>query len=231
MRLIILVLALSSCVLSQSPAPARVADARDERVQVFLKNGHSLVGIVRGGARIERLVRGRFVPSDDKTVRLAGVRVWYYQDLDGYIFLEYKSLERIEVLGVLTSDESRALADAVAAARWSRSTSNVASSRPSTPDRGDDGDKPADDVAGAFSAEEKALLDAYPPEKGWNPDRFGEIQRRKIVLHVNPTSEEQGFVDVFPSFQAAFRKWEAQQAAKADSPPKPVEKTTPPGDG
>ena len=90
---------------------------RDERVQVILKNGHSLIGIAKQGIRCERLVRGNFKPSSDAPDRSAGIRVWYYQDLDGYIFLESKGLDRVDVLGTLTAEESRALAEAVAAAR------------------------------------------------------------------------------------------------------------------
>jgi hypothetical protein len=209
MRSILTLLVSASLVCAQGTSDQ---GPRDERVQVLLKNGHSLIGIAKSGVRCERLVRGKFQSCSNPQERAAGIRVWYYQDLDGYIFLETRQLERVEVLGTLSAEESRALFDAVAAAHGSRvqrDPAPVAADR--RPDGGPDSrPAPAPEVSG-FTAEEKAIVDRFPPDKGWSPEKFGELQRRKIVLHVNPTAEEQAFIDAFPTFQVAWRKWLATQ--------------------
>jgi hypothetical protein len=215
MRSILTILAAASLVLGQDP---QVKDVRDERVQVVLKNGHSLIGVAKSGVRCERLVRGKFKPCDDSAERSAGIRVWYYQDLDGYIFLEARHLDRVEVLGTLTAEESRSLAEAVAAAHGVRVHRDPGAPAAKRTDGGPDSRPiPAPEVSG-ITAEEKALLDRFPPAKGWSPEKFGELQRRKIVLHVNPTSEEQAFIDGFPAFQVAWKKWLATQPAPAPAP-------------
>jgi hypothetical protein len=208
MRSILSFLVIASFLAAQD-APSQ--EPRDERVQVLLKNGHSMIGIAKAGVRCERLVRGNFKPCSDLADRSAGVRVWYYQDLDGYIFLDSRVLERIEVLGKLTPEESRALADAIAMAHRSRIV-QLPTSRPAA--RGEDGtgSRPAPVVdPNALTSDERALLERFPPEKGWSPEKFGELQRRKIVLHVAPSKEEQSFVDRFPDFQTAWKKWLATQ--------------------
>src|SRR5688572_26758073 len=108
MRSILSLLFIAAVVVAQEQSSK---EPRDERVQVLLKNGHSMIGIAKAGVRTERLVRGNFKPGTDATDRGSGIRVWYYQDLDGYIFLESRSLERVDVLGTLTPEESRALSD------------------------------------------------------------------------------------------------------------------------
>jgi hypothetical protein len=213
MRSICFFLVFASLAGAQEPA-AKDKDARDERVQVLLKNGHSMIGVAKAGVRCERLVRGNFKPSSDSTERAAGIRVWYYQDLDGYIFLETRTLERVEVLGTLTPEESRALAEAVAAAHGSHTT--FAESRPSGKSASGAESRPSADPNG-LTAAEKALLERFPPDKGWSPEKFGELQRKKIVLHVNPSDEEQAFIDDFPAFQGAWRKWLAAQPKADDS--------------
>jgi hypothetical protein len=215
MRSILSLLVVAVIAGAQEPAK----EGRDERVQVLLKNGHQMIGIAKAGIRCERLVRGNFKPGDDPTDRSSGIRVWYYQDLDGYIFLETRTLERVEVLGTLTSEESRALSEAIAAAHGSRI--DAPSSRPSTttakPVAGSDSRPAPQTDPNGLTAAEKVLLDRFPPDKGWCPEKFGELQRKKIVLHVNPSDEEQAFIDDFPAFQGAWRKWLAVQPPKPDA--------------
>jgi hypothetical protein len=222
MRSISLMLFVASLAWTQGPSAP--PEGKDERVQVVLRNGHSLIGIAKSGMRSERLVNGKFKPSTDPTDPRTGIRVWYYQDLDGYIFVEQKALERVDVLGSLTTDESKALSDAVAAARGARA--HVVAAAASRPAR-KEGDpapesKPATDLDG-YTAVQKSILERFPPEKGWNPEKFGELQRRKIVLHVNPSNEEQAFIDEFPTFQEAWQRWLAAHP-KSEEAPKSEEK-------
>src|SRR5262249_58908311 len=135
--------------------------------------------------------------------------------------------ERVDVLGKLSNEESRALSDAVAAARGARvQFAAVTSSRPSKKDGETASEsRPEKKDGTSYTAQEKALLDRFPPDKGWNPEKFGELQRRKIVLHVNPTTDEQAFIDEFPTFQGAWKKWLAMrpkmdEAPKSEEPPK-----------
>jgi hypothetical protein len=224
------VLVLAAAVGAASAQSSRPASdpASDERVSVTLKNGESLTGIALRGVKNERLVAGRFEPAKDATGPKTGVRLYYYRELDGYLFLEHKQIEKLEVLDTLTREQSKELADAMAAARRGREAARKAvdaarresESRPS-PEEGDvPEDKPKRTGPEPLTEDEKALLTKFPPSEGWSPETFGELKRRSIVLHVYPNANEQEFLDNFASWQKAWTKWSALQAKESPEKPK-----------
>ncbi len=178
----------------------------DVRVQVTDLKGEPFTGIARGGVTVEVSRRGQFTKGDDKKAKGAGIRLWYWRDLDGYVFLEYSRIKSTSILGELSVEESAALLKAMTvtrtpASRPTRVTESVPvpESRPA---------EPTPDPADA------AILKEFPIDEGWNPERFGEIQRRRIVLHINPTKKEQEFVDRFDEFRTAYDKAEAAKPSK-----------------
>ncbi|HYC76774.1 MAG TPA: hypothetical protein VEI02_04010 [Planctomycetota bacterium] len=210
------------CVAQDS----RPADPPDQRVAVTLKNGEKLTGIAVRGVLCERLDRGHFAPCEDPKAAKTGIRLWYYRDLDGYVFLENPLVTKIETLGPLSRDQSRDLVDAVGTAREGREAANrerVAAKRKAAESR----PAPAPDVEGPpaepkpdpndLTEEERALLAKFPPESGWSPEKFGEIKRRMIVLDVYPNPAEQEFLDHFPAWRSAVIKHAAKEAAKPDA--------------
>jgi hypothetical protein len=52
-----------------------------------------------------------------------------------------------------------------------------------------------------------ALLDRFPPDKGWTKEKKSEIERRKIVLNVFPNKEEQAFLDSFEEWSKQYDEW------------------------
>lgn len=219
MRLDVPSLAVALCVaaVAQDSKPATVA--ADERVAVTLKNGESLLGVAPKGVKNERLVAGRFLASQDPSEPKTGIRVWYYRDLDGYVFLEHRQIEKIEVLGRLTAEQSRELAEAIGTARRGadearrRANAKRSESRPTPPEEGDE-PAPTPAKPEGLTDDEKALLADYPPEEGWSAEKFGELKRRSIVLDIYPNAKERGFID-------RFAEW---QKAQAKLPPPDVEK-------
>lgn len=214
-------LALAPCLAGQSSRPAS-EPARDERVSVTLKNGETLTGVALRGIKNERLVQGRFEPATDATLPKTGVRLYYYRDLDGYLFLEHKNVARLDVLDTLTREQSQELADAMRKARegrdLARKAAAAARARPESRPAPEEGDEPGPPERSAapepLSEDDRAILEKFPPSEGWSPETFGELKRRSIVLHVYPTAREQEFLDAFPSWRAAWTKQAALDAAK-----------------
>ncbi len=213
----IVLIAANVCGQDSRPGPVRPPD---ERVLVTLRNGETLTGVAPQGVKNERLVGGRFLPSDDTRAPKAGIRVWYYRELDGYLFLEQKQVAKVEVLDRLSSEQSKELADAMAAGRRGRDDARraaalarrAAESRPA-PEEGDEPEAPPLKPAPLTEAE-LAILTRFPPEEGWTPEKFGELKRRSIVLHVYPNANEQAFLDEFESWREAFGRWSALEAVK-----------------
>lgn len=183
------------------------ATAPDLRVQVALKNGSSIVGIAPGGCLSERPSRAGYESCPDREERKSGIRIWYYRNLDGFIFLPHKTVGDVKVLNALDPAESKILRDAAARAR----------KEPKAAGRSEEPREAA--APGDLSAEEAGLLKLFPPDRGWSPDRYGEIQRRRIVNDVQPTGEEARFVESYAAWEKALKR---SLAAKQEKPAEPA---------
>jgi hypothetical protein len=197
---------------------------RDERVQVDLKNGSIIMGIAAQGRLCERIGRRGYEVVEDTGVRSSGIRIWYFKNQDGFIFLPYRSIEKVTRIGALTDDDSRILRSAIAKAEASRRATATPTTLSGTPGMG----TPLEPLAETptLTEAEMALLKEFPPEDGWGSERFGEIQRKKIVMGIMPQGAELRFLDVFPAWEQALR---TRNAAKAldDAKPAPAAKPAP----
>ncbi len=63
-------------------------------------------------------------------------------------------------------------------------------------------------------AERFKLLAQFPPDKGWSEVRREEIEQRKIVVNVFPSTEEQAFLDHFEEWKKQYAEWTAQKEKK-----------------
>lgn len=198
-------------MLLASTASAQKTKRPDLRVQVELKNGSALIGVAQHGRLVERLHRGGYVATEQKSSRRAGIRVWYFRNQRGFIFVPYRNISKVTELGVLTADDTVALKAAVRQAEQSRKVA-----KPLVPVKSVDpkSDKP-DDAPTPLSEEERRLLEEFPPSKGWSAERFGEIQRKKIVLKRQPTVGEKKFVKNFEAWDRAQKKRQARADARA----------------
>lgn len=66
------------------------------RVQVRLKNGNRLLGVVKDSHIIQRADGYRFVKTDARDPG-AGIRLWYYNNSNSFIFLPFDSLQDYQV--------------------------------------------------------------------------------------------------------------------------------------
>ena len=61
---------------------------------------------------------------------------------------------------------------------------------------------------------ERALVAQFPPNQGWGPERRKLIEYRFLNMHLNPTEEEQRFLDLYDQWYAAAQKVQALDAKR-----------------
>jgi hypothetical protein len=206
------------------------------RVTVRLRNGSRLKGVVKNERFIERVDGLSFVPADLRA-RGAGLRLWYYDNTNSYIFLPYDSILSHSIGEKLTDAEVRAIAERLDEER--RAALAKAAHKPA--DGPDAAGKVADPNAppatttpqpeagatkGALTAEQTALLTEYPPEDGWGLDRLREIETRKVTVGAYPDARSARFQQVFAQWNEA---WELKRA-QTTADPTPAPTPAPPGD-
>lgn len=209
------------------------------RVTVRLLNGSRLRGVVRNGRFIERVDGLTFVPSE-MTEPNAGLRLWYYDETNSYIFLPYASIEthqigeqlsQLEVIeiGRQFDEQARKRAE-LAASERDRATAEKQQDKTGTADAGKGATPPAG-TSSPLTAEQKALLDEFPISGGWGKDRMEEIESRKIRLGVYPDDKSKRFLEVFSQWNEAnelARAAESQSTRQSVGPtPVPTPGPTP----
>jgi hypothetical protein len=239
-------------------AAAKVAPLpKDRVVAVHLKNGN----IVRGYALDSRLFerelrvtaaqaeRGAFKAQEayeavkDAKVPGAGIRVWYPNNAQGFVFIAYTQIEKVDAGRVLTRAEQDALFATIRAkeARIAQAAAKL---------RAESAQKDAAEEAlrramieesiarskGVTVDDDRkkrdALLLRFPPgegAEGWNAARKSSIERKLTVLGIIPSADEQEFVKAYKDWAQA--KSEAEQLGwkpPAATPVTPEGAGTPP---
>ncbi len=215
---------------------------RNVKVRVRLRNGESLVGVVKEGRFIEKPQGLEFVPADIRT-KGAGIRLWYYDNTDGYIFIPYTLIRTYKVIRTLTDVEIKEIRDRILAYRrraaeegkkrleeLARRKKEMAEEEKAAQKL----EKLAKDIEAKKKreAEEKrllALVKEFPPEEGWGPDKIEEIRIRKVALGVFPDARSKRFIQVYEDWKkgvALLEKKKAEEkAAKKEgggAEPKPA---------
>ena len=113
------------------------------------------------GRLVEVRVRGFFKTAEDAKSPRAGIRVFYYRNANGFIFLPYRTIKEVVVLGKLTKEQKEALETAVAASERA-----AARGRKKTVD----GSTPKPELSG-LTEKERELLTKFDPAKGWSAER------------------------------------------------------------
>lgn len=199
------------------------------KVKVRLKNGNKINGIVRNGRFIEKHDGLDFVVTDKRD--RAGLRLWYYNGTNSYIFLPHASIAHYK-LGIKMSD--REIMDLekrlVAAERRRREMEReLAEERRKRllAKRKNDGKKTTaqkqseeqDKYGRKLTDDERklmALLEEYPPEKGWGEKKIKDLKLRRITIGVYPNKEEKKFEDSFEDWKKAV---ELQKELERNKPP------------
>ncbi|HHI80656.1 MAG TPA: hypothetical protein ENK02_11830 [Planctomycetes bacterium] len=195
---------------------------RNVKVRVRLRNGESLIGVVKEGRFVEKVRGLEFVPADIRT-KGAGIRLWYYDNTDGYIFLPYTMIRTYKILKELTGVEIKAIRDRILERR--RKASELAKKRLMELKRREqellknkNASKKLDKLAKNLKEEEKkrkeeerllALIQEFPPDKGWGPKKIEEIRIRKVAIGAFPDAKSKRFVEVFEDWVKGYNLWKA----------------------
>lgn len=232
--------AVPSKPLSEAPAKAvpeyrakiekRVLEMRDAMrsgkvpqddvyVRVLLKNKNKFKGVVKNGRFVE-VYKGPDYVTADRDQRGAGLRLWYADGSQGFLFVLYAEIESYEIGRALTAEQVKAL-DQVVVVRSPRPAKPEPATKPEA--------KPVSVVPSlglpALTGPQKALLQEFPPSKGWGASKIAILKQRRIALGVYPNEQERKFEAQYEAWYAALelqqKLREAEFAAKQAGAPTP----------
>ncbi len=201
---------------------------RNVKVRVRLRNGESLIGVVKEGRFVEKVKGLEFVPADIRT-KGAGIRLWYYDDTDGYIFLPYTMIRTYKILKELTGVEIKAIRERILERRTKAKA--LAKKRLEELKRKEkeflqnqNASKKLDKLSKNLKEEKKkreeekrllALIKEFPPEKGWGPKKIEEIRIRKVAIGAFPDQKSKRFVEVFEDWTKGYNLWKSLKAKES----------------
>jgi hypothetical protein len=199
---------------AKTPAKAKAAPAREPAasqpsldlqpspltphllVEVVLKNGAVFQGVALDGKLYEQAQGPGYesIGEAQKDAIGAGIRLWYYRNLDGFVFLWHRDNERVTVKHALSESE-------MASIRHRAREAKIAGGR---------GGSPADSQSAprgleALDPEQRRLIAAYPPKEGWSIERYEAVQRQLVLENVQPTPAENAWIAVYPDWVQAYR--------------------------
>ncbi len=231
---------------AEAPAPAAADAAVGERVEIRMKGGVVLTGMVK--SRQFEVQRGfQFQNAENEDTPGAGLRVWYAMGLNGFIFVPHEEVEGIRFLGGMTEAEVKALVAELEDARIkaeqdrARAAAEMAAKRQAKKAAAEEGnaegtppvapgEEPADTGKGpvpppagapAVPADPARLAKMKEllqrfPPRDWKPTRLEEIKKRIIVLDVFPSTEEQAFIENFDLWMEGYRLWQQAQGGESE---------------
>lgn len=216
------------------------------RVTVRLANGSRLRGVVKNGKFIERHDGLAFVPSE-RAIEGSGLRIWYYDQTNSYIFLPWNTIVEHSIGEVLSDEEVTKMGiELDRLAKQAKEQADGAQRQPAGPVDPQTGKSiptpagqtppPAGPIVeskpqSALTPEQLALLAEFPPEQGWSLDKLKEIEARKIRIGVFPNEQEKRFLEVFAAWNEANQLREAEAARTGGPADGPAVVTTTPTTG
>ncbi len=214
------------------------------KVRVRLRNGELMVGVVKDGLFVERPAGLEFVRAE-MTAKGAGLRLWYYNDTSGYIFLPYTMIKTYKVLRRLSDVQIKEIRDKIlereraARSRGEKRRKELANKQQELR-KGVGSAAKAERLAKKLADEEKKtagnaklmkLLKEFPPSEGWGADKIKAINLRRLTIRVYPNPKERRFIEKFDEWKLATKliekkkgdgaKKAAGQEGKGTPQPKP----------
>jgi hypothetical protein len=189
------------------------------RVKVRLKNGSRMKGIVRNGRFIEKHDGLDFVVTDKRSAH-AGLRLWYYNGTNSYIFLPHADIAYYKLGNRMTDTQVKDLETRLMEAERQRremerrlfEDRRRRAAAGGGPEAGKEG--PLDPIAAekknygrALTNTERTLLmwlEEFSPEQGWGKKKLRDLQVRRITLGVYPNKEEKRFEQNFDEWAKAL---------------------------
>lgn len=194
------------------------------RVRVKLRNEEMMTGVVRDGLFVERPAGLEFVRAEMKQPG-AGLRLWYYNQTDGYIFIPYTMIKTYRVLQRLTDVEVKEIRDLIVE-REKRALAEGARRKEKLQERrrqqreDQETSKKLEKLAEELEADEKRkqeekrllkLVDEFPPAEGWGAARIRELNLRRLTIKVFPNARERRFIEVFEDWKKGHEIWLKKQ--------------------
>ena len=196
---------LTAKVEASAPSP----ETTNIAVEVWLETGAVFTGVAMNGKVAEKPVGPGWTdiagnPKDDVS---SGIRLWYYRNLDGFVFLNHRYIDKVVVGKKLTESEMIALKAKVAEIR----TGTKAPTKDGTA---------AKQGYASLDAGEKKLIDEFPPTSGYSIERYEAVQRDFVTKGTKPTPDEDKWIEVYPDWLKSYRKFAglpdpSAEAAKA----------------
>ncbi len=198
------------------------------RVRLRLNNGSRMLGVVKSGRFVEQEHGIDFVEADRHSSD-AGIRLWYFDDSNSFVFLRWADIESHKVVARLTNEEVRAIETSLverdaglaeqrrlAAERKAKAeaAARAEAERAAAPTPGGE---PATPATPATPSPIPDLLREFPPDQGWGEARAAEIEQRKIAVGAYPNPQERRFLEVLPDWKLQRDEY-AARAQKADKP-------------
>ncbi|MEQ8766727.1 MAG: hypothetical protein RL885_22630 [Planctomycetota bacterium] len=212
---------------------------RHVRVSVLLRNGQVFEGIVKDQQVVRELREGRLVLGRSAGKSGRGFRLWYIYETEGYIRIEYDQIREIKVIRTLTPNEIEDMQNRLAArkeetlgeelerrrVREERQAAREAAQEAEAELAREKANKAASNAEMELAEEYTALLEKFPPEQGWTPERKEEIERRKITVDIFPNDKEQAFLDNFEKWLPAYHAWVEAKEIEAEKAKSDASKT------
>ena len=148
-------------------------------------------GVIRNGKLIERFVGRRFVPQEGIDQPRCGVRLWWVNGTDGWIFFRYSAIKSVALTGVLTAEERREIIRKLKAKKNGEGESADERDRKQAEELEAQLEKMSDDELESF------LFRNYPEDEGWSHNRLRALKRKQIIENQPLTREEAIFVRYF----------------------------------
>ena len=142
------------------------------------------------------------------------------------------AIKSIGVLKALSGDEREAIRKASAEYLVSMKRAAVKAAEKKTaeePDAETDREREVDpDQAATEALEREMLLEKYPPEDGWGPEKVFDITRKRIVLGLQPFGKDKTFLEEYDAWVKAYnerrdKQLELKKAIQAEGKELPPE--------
>ncbi|MFQ5503397.1 MAG: hypothetical protein ACE5F1_01210 [Planctomycetota bacterium] len=199
------------------------------KVRVKLRNQEIMTGVVRNGRFVEKPRGLEFVRSE-MTAKGAGIRIWYYNNTNGYIFIPYSRIKTYRVLKRLSDIEVREIREQIVKAKEDarargearrkklREKAAEAKKDEEAGDKLEELTKKLEEETREKEVEDNLLklVKEFPPEEGWGDEKLKEIHLRRISIGAFPDKKSRRFVEVYQEWKKGYEIWKKQQDAKTD---------------
>lgn len=160
-------------------------------------------------------------------LRKVGIRIWYFQNTRGFIFIPYSDVSELRVMRSLSyrdskelfkdiEDREKRLLEGEKKAKTEEAEREAVQAEFEEANRAKElaERKGLDEAEAAKWLERvKALVEKFPPDKGWDSDRKSNIMVR-MIQGINPSEEEKEFYKVFDEWEKAVQDYKFLKQGK-----------------